>query len=127
MDGNWKIFRAAGLSVLLAGVLGSGWAAAAETRCGWIQNPTPGNWWFTDADESWTIRTQGTPWEPLGMDRIGDISAGEYRKSNGNYGYGCACAEVDTSIYEGEPYITAIHSFTQIPLSRCDSDPALAQ
>jgi hypothetical protein len=29
--------------------------SAAETRCGWYDNPTPGNVFFDDADGSWTI------------------------------------------------------------------------
>lgn len=90
-------------------------AGAAEMRCGLIQNPTPGNWWFTDRDGSWTIRLQGGHWEPLGMDKIGDISAGDYRATNGNYGYACACAQVDTSLYEGERYITMKGSATSPP------------
>ena len=28
-------------------------AALAETRCGWVVNPTPGNWWLNDRDGSW--------------------------------------------------------------------------
>ncbi|MFD1696550.1 DUF4087 domain-containing protein [Roseibium aestuarii] len=111
---------------VLAGVF---WAVApalaAETRCGWIANPTPGNWWLTDRQATWILRTQGRDYEPLGMDRIGDISAGEYVASNGSYGYACACAHVDTTVFDGEPYITAIHSFDLIPLARCEKDPAL--
>jgi hypothetical protein len=34
-------------------------ANAAETRCGWLQNPTPANWWLTDRDGTWTISAQG--------------------------------------------------------------------
>ncbi len=34
-------------------------AQAAETRCGWIENPTPANWWLEDAENTWTIMTQG--------------------------------------------------------------------
>ena len=26
---------------------------------GWLQNPTPGNWWLVDRDGEWTIGTQG--------------------------------------------------------------------
>lgn len=113
------------LGLVLAGVFVSGQAMAAEMRCGWLANPTPGNWFFTDRDESWTLRWQGGEYEPLGMDAIGDISAGDYRKVNGNYGYACACMKVDTTIFQSEPYVTAIHSFEQIPLARCDADPAL--
>lgn len=30
-------------------------ALAAETRCGWYWNPTPGNLWLMDKDDTWTI------------------------------------------------------------------------
>ncbi|MBL7685903.1 MAG: DUF4087 domain-containing protein, partial [Deltaproteobacteria bacterium] len=30
-----------------------------ETRCGWIDNPTPANWDLTDRDRTWTIGVQG--------------------------------------------------------------------
>ena len=30
-----------------------------ERRCGWLANPTPGNWWLIDADRTWTLSSQG--------------------------------------------------------------------
>ena len=45
-------------------------AIAAETRCGWLENPTPANWWLDDAENTWTIMTQGADDEPQGMDLI---------------------------------------------------------
>ena len=106
--------------ILLAAVS----ANAAETRCGWLQNPTPANWWLDDADGSWTIMTQGGGWEPDGMDRIPDISEGDYVRTNGNYGYACACMNVDTD--SGEGRIVAIHSFRQLPIAQCANDTALS-
>ena len=94
---------------------------AAENRCGWILNPTPGNWWLTDADGQWTIMTQGT-YEAPGMDVIGDISAGDYVASNGNYGYACGCMKIDT---DTEGVVTRIHSFKQLPIAKCEKDPSL--
>lgn len=32
-------------------------AQAAETRCGWLQNPTPANWWQDDRGGTWTLMT----------------------------------------------------------------------
>ena len=93
--------------------------ALAENRCGWIENPTPGNYFLTDRDASWTIMTQGGP-SAEGSDLIGDLSSGDYVMTNGYYGYGCACAEVETE--ESERRITVLHSFRQIPLSRCEND-----
>jgi len=97
-------------------------ALAAETRCGWLQNPTPGNWWLDDAENTWTIMTQGSDDEPEGMDLIPDISEHDYVKSNGNYGYACACMSVET---DGEEHITRILSFRQLKLAKCQNDKAL--
>jgi hypothetical protein len=96
--------------------------AAAETRCGWIVNPTPGNWWLTDADGDWILMTQGSEGVP-GMDLIPDLTAnGEWVEVNGSYGYGCGCMEMDT---DGLETVFEILSIRQLPLSRCKNDPAL--
>ena len=96
-------------------------ALAAENRCGWIHNPTPGNWWLTDGDGQWIIMSQGGGEVP-GMEHIGDISAGDYRATNGNYGYACGCMKVDT---DGQGNITQIYSFRQLAIAKCESDGAL--
>ena len=96
---------------------------AEETRCGWISNPTPRNWWLDDRDKTWTIMTQGPEDEPPeGMDLISDISEKEFVRTNGYYGYGCACLSVET---DGDERITKIFSFRQLPLSQCRNDKAL--
>jgi hypothetical protein len=97
-------------------------AASAEKLCGWIENPTPGNWWLTDRDGSWILAAQGGA-EAEGMDLIGDISAGDYVATNGNYGYGCAC--VDAEVDVGESRIVSISSFKQLPLKTCKRDTSL--
>lgn len=105
----------------LVGALATFSMASAENRCGWIHNPTPGNWWLTDADGQWIIMSQGS-YEAGGMDHIGDISAGDYVQTNGYYGYGCACMDVDT---DGQDKITQIYDFRQLRIAKCDRDPAL--
>jgi hypothetical protein len=95
-------------------------SSTAENRCGWLQNPTPGNWWLDDADASWTMMTQGGGYEPEGMDIIPDISEGDYVRTNGNYGYACACMEVETDA--DEERITRILSFRQLSISKCEND-----
>lgn len=112
------------LAALLALATLSTAAHAAESRCGWLQNPTPGNWWLDDADGTWTMMSQGGGSEPDGMDRIPDISEGDYVRTNGNYGYACACMKVDTDEDEGR--IVAIYSFRQLPISQCANDEALS-
>lgn len=99
----------------------AGQALAAENRCGWVQNPTPGNWWLTDRDGQWTIMAQGG-YEAAGIENIGDISAGDYVANNGNYGYACGCMKVDT---DGDETITRIYSFRQLPIGKCENDGAL--
>ncbi len=63
--------------------------AKEETRCGWISNPTPANYWIDDADGSWTIGVQG------GFQAKGVITAyptdSQMVNTNGNYGYWCGC------------------------------------
>ena len=106
--------------ILLAAVS----ANAAETRCGWLQNPTPANWWLDDSEGTWTLMTQGAGDEPAGFDRIPDISTGDYVRTNGNYGYACACMKVETD--DGEGRILAIYAFRQLSISQCANDEALS-
>ena len=40
---------------------------APERRCGWLQNPTPANWWLVDRDGEWILGVQGGYQAP-GMD-----------------------------------------------------------
>jgi hypothetical protein len=106
----------------LAAALVLSFPASAAMRCGWIANPTPGNWWLTDAQGTWVMMTQGQGEGAEGMDLIPDLTEGDWVVTNGSsYGYGCACADVTT---RGEN-ITRIRSFRQLPLSRCERDPAL--
>ncbi|WP_241975054.1 DUF4087 domain-containing protein [Paraburkholderia sp. BL17N1] len=34
-------------------------AASRQNRCGWLQNPTPANWWLDDKDGIWTLSVMG--------------------------------------------------------------------
>ena len=102
---------------------GTAASAAPVTRCGWVVNPTPSNWWLTDSAGEWVIMTQGADEGPDGMDLIGDLSAGDYEATNGSYGYACGCMKVTTDAEEMR--ITRIFSFKQLPLSKCSADPKL--
>src|SRR5688572_20329164 len=91
-----------------------------EKRCGWIDNPTPANWWLTDKDGEWIIGTQG------GRQAEGDLpsfSDANWVKTNGNYGYGCAClmAKVDPK----EKLILKIQNAQVLPLQKCRADKSL--
>lgn len=97
--------------------------AAPENRCGWVVNPTPGNWWLTDRDATWIMASQGSDEGAVGMENIGDISAGDYVASNGNYGYACGCMKVETDA--ASERILAVYSFKQLPISKCERDKSL--
>ncbi len=97
-------------------------ANAAETRCGWLQNPTPANWWLKDRDGTWTISVQGG-YQARGMDNLPNIDDREYVRTNGNYGYGCACLRVSTD--RNRMRITSIESGKALPLRTCREDPSL--
>ena len=93
-----------------------------ETRCGWLINPTPGNWWLIDADGEWTIGEQGgyqapgfadAPWEGV-QERV---------SVNGNYGYECACMAV--TIDPDTMTITRVISVRSKALQACKIDPKL--
>ncbi len=98
-------------------------AGGPLTRCGWVSNPTPGNWYLSDSDGDWTLATQGGDQEAMGMDVIGDISAGDYEATNGNYGYACGCMKVRDD--PSSMRILEVFSFRQSRLSKCANDPNL--
>ncbi|GJD36073.1 DUF4087 domain-containing protein [Methylobacterium aerolatum] len=103
-------------------VLASTMAAGAATRCGWLANPTPGNWFFTDRDGDWTLGTQGGP-HARGLDTLPDLTVRDWIVTNsGSYGYGCACLSLDAG--PGRT-VRAIAAFQQRPLSDCRRDRAL--
>lgn len=103
-------------------LMAAGPQAKTERRCGWLDNPTPGNWWLTDRDGEWLIGAQGGYQAP-GMDNMPDMSTKGFVNTNGNYGYSCACMTV--SVNRARQSVTRIVSATPLPLSQCRSDRAL--
>lgn len=97
-------------------------AKAVETRCGWLYNPTPANWYLIDKDGSWTISLQGG-YQARGMDNLPTYNEKEYVKTNGYYGYGCACMDVVTD--KARLRISEIRGGESLPLSTCREDPNL--
>ncbi|WP_260597275.1 DUF4087 domain-containing protein [Sphingomonas endolithica] len=69
--------------------------AAAERRCGWLDNVTPGNFELVDRDGRWTIAQQGG-YEAPGFDRLPDMSSKGGVATNGPHGYSCACITART-------------------------------
>jgi hypothetical protein len=97
-------------------------AEAPAKRCGWIANPTPGNWWLTDRDGQWVLGSQGS--EPVpGMDVIPDLSEREWVSTNGYYGYGCACLSMSVDKRSGR--VRRVHAAQQRPLKACRADRRL--
>lgn len=99
--------------------------AEPENRCGWIVNPTPGNWWLTDRDGDWIMSSQGADTDLPGMDLIPDLTEHDFVATNGSYGYACGCLKAETADDGDMKRITAIHAFRQLPIAKCSRDKAL--
>lgn len=118
-----SILVAVALCALQAG------AAQAETRCGWFENPTPGNFWITDAHGVWWLARQGLPetpgWETADWSKAafkGDAWVPTH--PNGEYGFGCGCIEgTFGAVAEGE--VRRVKSIRSLPLRQCLADAAL--
>ena len=99
-------------------------ARASSLRCGWLDNPTPGNASLYDKDGEWTIAVQGGHqaegnWPPA-------FKPGQWvRLGHGGHGYGCACLRVEVDA-EGKK-ILSILSGEARPLSACRKDRAIAE
>lgn len=95
--------------------------AAAETRCGWIENPTPANFFLADADGTWILSSQGSP-APPGMDLVPDLTTHEFVVTNGSHGYACGCLD---AMFDKDKRATRIESIRQSPLATCRKDGRL--
>ena len=112
------------LVALAAALAAAAPAGGSERRCGWLQNPTPANWWLIDRDGEWLIGAQGGYQAP-GMDEMPDMTTAGWVEVNGHYGYGCACMDVTTDRQNGR--ITRIFSARPVPLRQCRNDRSLPQ
>ncbi|MFK8250970.1 DUF4087 domain-containing protein [Ancylobacter terrae] len=116
-------FAALAVALFLAGTP----ILAAENRCGWYVNPTPGNLILIDRDADWWITTQleaGGPNAAGADENLPDFDPKQYVKTQPNgYGYGCACLSVETD--NSAQRITRVYSGRILPLARCRGDKAL--
>jgi hypothetical protein len=98
-------------------------AASAQPalRCGWFDNPTPGNATLADRDGEWTIGLQGGHQASGPRPRF--ATSQWVRTGHGSAGYGCACLKVQADTVTQE--INAIVSARAQPLATCRKDPAL--
>jgi len=119
----WKV-----LLILLCVVLAVSAAQAqespakAQTRCGWFDNPTPGNASLFDRDDEWVIGIQG------GHQADGDwpeFSNAQWVDTNGHHGHGCACLDVVASMRTHE--VTRIEVAHAKALVVCRRDRALKE
>jgi len=93
-----------------------------ETRCGWLDNPTPANVWFTDRDGEWLIGVQGG-YQAEGEWPWPKFKPRQWTKTNNNYGYGCACLRV--RVDRTTKRVIEIKSSRARPLSACNNDKFL--
>lgn len=116
------------VALLMAGlglpaVAATPWAQpAAEQRCGWFQNPTPGNAWLMDRHGRWTIGLQG------GHQAEGDwpsFTDAQWVATNGFYGYGCACLRMAADPRTHR--VARIFSTAAKPLAACRQDRSLQE
>jgi hypothetical protein len=65
--------RFGAFALLLPLLFGAHTAAAAERRCGWLENPTPANLWLLDREAEWLLSAQGG-YEAQGIDNLRDMT-----------------------------------------------------
>lgn len=106
-------------------ILSTSALAATQNRCGYIENPTPGNYSLLDSAGEWIISVQG------GHQAEGDVATPktakdpEYVLTNGNYGYWCGC--VTATVDAKEMKVLKIKSSRMLPLNTCLRDRKLKQ
>jgi hypothetical protein len=96
--------------------------ALAEERCGWLQNPTPGNWWLKDSHGLWIISAQGGPYAE-GIEKLAQPAPDRFVATNGQYGYWCACLSGSFDVHAQA--VIRVDSARTSPLSVCRNDRAL--
>lgn len=113
------------LALLVSLALPVGAGERAEERCGWFDNPSPGNISLWDRDGEWVIGIQGDyqmkgdwPWPTFPKSTW--VSQG-----SGSYGHGCVCMHVVTD--PPSHSIVRIDRIKPQPLTRCRKDRALQE
>jgi hypothetical protein len=116
-----KLFLVVMSSCFWANPVGAG-AEPKQLRCGWFENPTPGNAWFTDRDGEWLVGIQG------GYQAQGNwpnFKPSRWVGTNRHYGYGCACMRVQTD--PDNQSVVKIFSASSRDLDTCRKDAALKE
>jgi Protein of unknown function (DUF4087) len=108
-------------------VLGRPAAGALPLRCGWFQNPTPGNAWLTDRDGDWLVGVQGGPQAEGDGPRFAPAL---WVRTHVNYGYcyGCACLRAQVQPQgPAELRVVLIVAAHSRPLQACRRDRKLSE
>ncbi|EII3281998.1 DUF4087 domain-containing protein [Vibrio alginolyticus] len=115
--------------IVILGMFSALAATAEETRCGWLENPSPANMWLIDRDGSWDVSVQGTlnALDDKSMELLYQATANEneFVRTNRNYGFSCACLTVDVD--EEQNSITTIYKSKQLPLKQCLEDISITK
>jgi Protein of unknown function (DUF4087) len=93
----------------------------AKLRCGWWDNPTPGNVFFTDRDGDWTFAMQAM-YEAEGRFWV-DYKPAEGAPRGASHEHVCVCGRMQL-----DPDSRLARSVTDLharPLKACRTDPAL--
>ena len=96
-------------------------AAHVERRCGWYENPTPGNVTLTDRDGTWVISMQGGHEAEGPSPRFSD--AQWVQTNSGGHGYGCACLTLHTDTVRH--VVLSVSKAAARPLDVCRRDKRL--
>lgn len=110
-----------GLVVAQASTPASAPEGTEALRCGWFDNPSPGNAWLHDRHGEWTIGIQGAH-QARGQWPAFPRSSWA-RTGSGSAGYGCVCLRVRADA--DARLVTHIVSAKVRPLAACRSDAAI--
>ena len=114
--------RAGAAALLTLAMLGAMPAMPAEKRCGWLWNPTPGNFSLRDREAEWIISSQGDD-AAAELGNLPDMTTRGWVETNGGYGYGCAC--IVAVLDRRTQRVLRLVSAEPLPLARCRADRKL--
>ena len=118
MKPQYRILCLLSLALASCTALAAGANTKTTTLCGWCDNPTPQNVWLTDPIGEWQVSIQGGPSAQGDWPEFRDS---QWVKTNGHYGYGCACMKA--VVNRKKMQVTRIVSAHARPLSACRNDP----
>ncbi|WP_054310951.1 DUF4087 domain-containing protein [Mesorhizobium sp. 1M-11] len=101
-------------------------ADAAERRCGWYGNPTPGDLLLTDRQGDWWITGGGEDRDAKGIENTPQMDETRFVETNvpgAGRGYNCACLTVETNAKTHR--VLRVFAGEIVPLARCRADKAL--